>query len=330
MDHVNCRSAIDPCVAMGASSSGLGRNRPWALTIPCAVLAVGALVAWRSPHAGLAPALAAAMPPDPDDLDDDGLHAALEAVLGTDPNLADSDGDGFSDCEELARGSSPKIAASIPNSPSTSAFMASYALPGSGSIHTVAALFVADGDWSDKTLSVGVRVKQLLLPLSQELWCIGSIQHNQPGSQSGAVRIMDWPLNGNYVTRFGSLSFYTKITQGSVHLAAGVTNVVDLAGTKVEFVYSGSQGLGARPGGIPQVGTGFYRPVDPSSVPAEWVPGSICMQTLHTTGSAGPIVTQEIVAADCEAGFDASCSPGCAGTLGGTIEILDPGVLIGG
>ncbi len=332
MDHVSSGSAVDPCVVANVDTAGVGCRRVWTLAIPCALLAVGSLAVWRLPRATMAPALAAAMPPDPDDVDGDGLHAALEVVLGTNPNAADSDGDGYSDGEELARGSSPKLDTSLPNAAGPSAFMAAYALPGTGSIRSVAALYLsaADGDWDTKTLSVGVRVKQHIMPLSQELWWNASTIFNQTGSQGGKVRILDWPFNGNYITRFGSLSFFTKISNGTDVLAAGVTNLVDMNGTKVEFVYTSAASLGARPGGVAPTGTGYYRPVDASSVPLEWTPGSICVQTLHTLGSQGPIVTHEVVDADCEVGFDASCSPDCESTLGDTIDILDPGVLIGG
>jgi subtilisin family serine protease len=42
------------------------------------------------------------LPPDPDDLDGDGLSNSLEASIGTDPLLADTDGDGLSDYQEVA------------------------------------------------------------------------------------------------------------------------------------------------------------------------------------------------------------------------------------
>ena len=42
-----------------------------------------------------------------DDLDGDGLTAAEEAALGTDPDLADSDGDGLEDGDEVALGTDP-------------------------------------------------------------------------------------------------------------------------------------------------------------------------------------------------------------------------------
>jgi hypothetical protein len=50
---------------------------------------------------------ATSMAGTPDDTDGDGLSNALEAILGTNPNLFDSDGDGFSDGMEYLYGTNP-------------------------------------------------------------------------------------------------------------------------------------------------------------------------------------------------------------------------------
>ncbi len=297
--------------------------------VPCALLTVCGAFVGRATFSSSAKTLEARSVPRANDPDADGLASALEVVLGTNPDLVDSDGDGFSDAEEFARGALPTNASSLPAGRATSVFMATYAESGSGSIRPVAAIYVADGNLADKSLTFGARVQKSLVALGYELWG-GAPTFQQPGAFGGLVLIVDWPFNSAYVSRFGSLSFYAKIWKGSVGLAAGVTNVVDSGGVMLEFLYNPvlAASIGRVP--TPEIGTGMYRPIQPDSVPVDWIPGAICVQQMHTIGSAGAVVSQEVVAAGCENGFDSYCSSGCSGSVGSTIDHLDPAVLLGG
>jgi len=51
---------------------------------------------------------------------------------------------------------------------------------------------------------------------------------------------------------------------------------------------------------------------------------------MMVAATIGPVIVQEVVDAGCEEGWDAYCDPGCAATIGTTVETLDPGALIGG
>ena len=66
-----------------------------------------------------------------DDTDSDGLSAAVEAALGTDPTKSDSDGDGYVDGAEITAGYNPQDARSNPGNPGTES---SPALGGTGGL----------------------------------------------------------------------------------------------------------------------------------------------------------------------------------------------------
>jgi hypothetical protein len=76
---------------------------------------------------------------------------------------------------------------------------------------------------------------------------------------------------------------------------------------------------------------GVYKPLGPGSQPqpVQSTPGQICAQTTVVVGVLGAVITEEIIAADCVPGWDAHCSAGCQGTVGGTIRFVDPATLLG-
>lgn len=283
-------------------------------------------VHWRQPAE-----LAARSQGSGSDADGDGLETILELVLGTDPDKLDTDGDGYFDSEELARGSSPLQVHSVPTESAPRVGMATYSFDG-GPIHPVAAMYCPSGDFANKDLQIGARVGTNLLPLSPSLWSGNSTLVTLPTADGGAVRVLDWQVNGTYVHRFGSLSFYAQLLQRGTTIGVGVTNLASFSDTIVELLYY-------EPGVIPdpdslnlssEPGTGLYRPVDPLEPPAEWIPGAICSQSVLPTGLVGLTSTYTVVGAACEPGWDAYCSPGCSLTVGDTLYRLDPAVLMGG
>ena len=65
--------------------------------------------------------------------------------------------------------------------------------------------------------------------------------------------------------------------------------------------------------------------------PDGWISGALCYQDVEVVGFVGAVVTQQVVNAYCQQCWDGYCDPiGCSGSVGSTIDTLDPGVLIGG
>ncbi|HVS19590.1 MAG TPA: hypothetical protein VMT18_13385, partial [Planctomycetota bacterium] len=140
---------------------------------------------------------------------------------------------------------------------------------------------------------------------------------------------VDAPLDPTLIDRFPSISFYSLIQSNGQNVDAGVTNLASLNGVVVEYTYGGivSSALG-RAGAMPATST--YGPVDADTILPDWTPGEICGQVLAVAATLGPVIVEEVVAAGCEPGWDSYCDPGCAATVGDTVERLDPVGLING
>jgi hypothetical protein len=79
--------------------------------------------------------------------------------------------------------------------------------------------------------------------------------------------------------------------------------------------------------------TGVYQPLGGPTAPpppATWESGKICAQGMVVSGVNGPIVTQEVVSADCESGSASFCGTDCTSSVGSMIQMVDPLGLIGG
>ena len=263
------------------------------------------------------------------DLDGDGLDDALEHRLGTDAGSYDTDRDGFSDSEEIARGSSPLHAGSLPGPDPVSLSLEAY--QSGGPLKLVTVLYAADGDPASKALGMGARVGTGVRKTPLSFFLQKATTVSLKGAESGSsVLVIDAPVDPLLVYRFGSLSFFTTVSNAGKVVDAGVVNVAWKEGILLEYVTEPYPGPApARLAGEPQA-TGHYEPIDPGSVPKDWIPDQICYQIMTVAASVGPVVIQEVVEAQCEEGWDAFCDPACPATVGTTVESLDPGALIGG
>lgn len=263
----------------------------------------------------------------PDDSDGDGLHNVLELRLGLNPNTFDSDSDGYSDPEELARHSLGDDPSSIPGSKPVSVDLVVYQI--GPQVQLVSVLYSADGDLASKPLGMGARVglEVRLAPVSY--FTKNAKISYSPGKLKGsAVSVIDAPLPPLLLERFGSLSFFTTIAneQGQ-KVSAGVANLALIQDVVVQYIPAGlSLAASSRPGQS-TVPNSFYGPVDANAV-LEWTPGEICGQTTVIAATMGPVVVQEVVAAGCDPGWDSLCDPGCAATVGTTIQTVDPVALL--
>lgn len=262
------------------------------------------------------------------DSDGDGLPNEIEEFLGTLPDVGDSDGDGFQDGEEFARHSDPLNMGSVPQSEQVGVAMAIYQK--GNTLHPVIAVYAKDGNPRGVNLALGVRVNSQMRNLPLGFFSKNAKVNLAPTiSSTSKVLIFDGTMNANYVKRFGSLSVYgTGTYRGSV-ITADAVNLFDVGGVIVSSFTppnTASTTFG-------QLNSGAYKPLGGSTTPppASWSSGEVCSQTMATAGVAGALVTQEVVSASCSSGWDSFCDGvACAGTVGTTIQIVDPVGLIGG
>ena len=318
---------------MNLHRSAKGRG-PLAATV---LLGTGALVVGTWALLQQAPTVhAAGLRGGSADLDGDGLADALELFIGTLPGEADSDSDGYWDSEELARGSVPTDMSSVPGNEPMAVKMAVFADNG-GPLHPVFLIYIEDGSSpAEKDWRTGVRVDDNLIDVPTNFFTDstnGNVTIINSPTPGALMMVVDAPINPNYVHRFGSLSFYTTLSEQNQVEVADAVNVISMSGVLVEYHLLNTD---AGPGPIPPAGsqgastTGVYTPLDDGAVPSNWIPGQICAQTVTISGVVNGVVTQEVINAMCEDGWDAYCDPACASTVGGTIQVLDPVSLIGG
>ena len=309
---VQCESAWSPSRSL---TSALG----W-----IAIGALGVCLAVGSSPSHTLHAATAARPAT--DLDMDGLADALELRLGTAADEADTDSDGFSDGEELARGSLPTSPNSTPSPDPVGVGLQVYQV--GGPLQLVSIFYVGDGNLQTKSISMGARVGSAVRTAPVSYFTKGAQFTTLAGSEVGSsVVVIDAPIQPQLVQRFGSMSFFTTLSNQGKVASAGVVNVV-WKGILLEYVVeSYPTAVQTGQGGFT---TGRYEPIDPGSIPVDWTPDAICAQGMTIAASVGPVVIQEVVEASCETGWDAYCDPGCPATVGTTVETLDPGALIGG
>jgi hypothetical protein len=308
------------------------------------LLTLGATVAWlglgeQGPSRLLASVTATSAAPlhaattqraSTSDLDGDGLPDALERRLGTKPDVSDSDGDGYSDSEELARGSSPLSSQSVPGPDPLGVALGAYQT--GGPLQLVSILYAQDGDFSSKKVTMGARVGAFVRTTPLAFFTHKAEFATVPGLVGGSqVMVIDASVDPLLVKRFGSLSFFTTLSNSSKLADADVVNTLWKDDMLLEYVVTPLADAPLPGSDLREAGSqGRYEPIDPEGIPAEWVPDQICAQTMMVSANIGPVVIQEVVEAACQEGWDAYCDPACPATVGSTVETLDPGALIGG
>ncbi len=301
------------------SEKRLGRPRLPLLTlcVACGVL-VGALCRPNELAAGTSSFLGP-------DYDQDGLADSQEWVLGTLPDQVDSDGDGFHDLEELARESDPLDPAAIPVAQPLSVGMFSYEENDRLNMHT--AIYVDDGQLANLVFELGVVWNGVPVTVARSLYSSATrgFFYGSPQDPKDKILVLVMPIPDSVILSLGNLSTYSKVERlGSTEKAVAVTN----------FTVEPSTGTIARiemaPASI-QGGKGVvYRPLTTGSAPATSTAGKICWQKTAVVGTKGTSLVYEVEQASCE-DFDTYCTPqDCANAVGGTIELPDPGGLLGG
>jgi len=255
-----------------------------------------------------------------DDQDGDGLADAQEVFQRTSPDLADTDSDGYSDLEELARGSDPLRLATVPN-PGQPIALAMTARAQNDVVTVVSAAYVRSGRLASVNFQFGFLVDgdPVTIPLTS-LMHMSRVGVYQTASASLSV-VLETPIPAQLVRSFGELSVFATLTQNGQQAVADGMTFVDFSGVTM-ILEPLPDDLG---GGL------IYKPLVPEDdLPASFDRGQICWQGTSQVGSNGTNAVHEVQSAGCEAS-DSSCSGSdCSASVGTTVEVIDPGVLIGG
>lgn len=307
--------------------------------LPLAILAVAGSAVWTSAlHSRELRAAPASNISDPDL---DGLVSAQELVQGTNPYRVDTDTDGYSDLEEFARHSSPLFPQQVPAGNRIRVGMSFRG--GTTELHAIVAVYLPDGDLREREVQAGLLVGQRLVTFSQsyvlEHARLSLYDAHAPGAR---VVVIDMPVSPRYVYAYGNISAFATVRDmptgtvraaDSVHLLAFGRTIVMQMPNPMLLSAGGLSGSGQPIGGSGQAAIGSIYvplPIGSGSDPTTWTPSQVCVQQTMIIAVNGAQITQEVVSAECQEGWDGFCPPSCTGTVGNTFDTVDPVALIGG
>jgi hypothetical protein len=260
------------------------------------------------------------------DSDGDGLHDALEFVMGLNSARFDTDGDGFGDGEEVARHTNANRSTLFPSSSALSVSMDAYAA--NGRVHAVTAVYLPAGSGvNPRDIRFGIELGGQLRLIPRNQLRGGEPPRLIPLMCGARLVVFDPVLPESVVLARGGVSMFAVVTVNGTVVAADALNVRAAGGQLFETVDRPSPNGDATPVGS------VYRPLSSGGGPSSGltqIPGQICAQKTAVLAVIGAMVTEEVIEADCIDGWDAYCSPGCAATVGSTLKKIDPAALIGG
>jgi len=283
--------------------------------------------------------LQAAPPSDAHDPDSDGLVNAQEEIIGTNSFEADSDHDGLSDLEELARKSSPLFASSMPAGAGMSVGMT--ARGGEQEVHALIAMYLPDGKLRNKEFRAGILMGGRTVAFSQAYLLNEAELSFYPALDSVArIALLDLPIPPRYVVAFGQMTMFATLgdaaagvvqTADSIHLLAfGQMIVLEFTNPMIkggDSTIASSQPTGGP--GSRSIGS-IYIPLPMGGGVSNWLPGQVCFQQTALIGVSGAKITQAVLSAECQLGWDSYCPGTCSATVGNTYTTIDPLALIGG
>jgi hypothetical protein len=308
----------------------------------CAPLAIAALAGVALVEDVVRPPVLHAASVTDDDADHDGLCDRFEKVLGTYLFLTDSDQDGFTDAEEFARQWLPGdgTQGTLSNQHVQVSFGA---YGGDGMVHLVIGVYSLDATQHDKIFEIGKITRDVLEALPTQQWLANATWNVIPGAAPGStVSLIDIPISPRLVRNWQDASLYVtlRIQAAGTVAAADSIRLRYIDGVVVlvkQELFTGGATTAALTAGphtaaAPRQGSGTFVPLPLSGddLPGSWTPGAICFQTTVPVSAQGAMITQEVISADCQAGFDGACPPSCLASTGSTFTTVDPVVLIGG
>lgn len=287
-----------------------------------------------------------------DDVDQDGLPYLAEQLNGLSDTEVDTDFDTFSDVEELARGSDPTDATSVPD-PTILQSVGHVSYATGGVLTYTTLVYAADGidnptfKWGFVVQEVGDELVNhaVAIPLSVVMQFSTFNYDEKPTGERLMILKTSVPIaiftalfpfsNTAPLQLFSSISQPNQATEEELGddfidpMTTGATIYLVDTNVPVEARQS-PQGVGnPQPvNGGPGV---IYQPlVPPTDLGLEWVSGKICWKNTSLQGVIGVNRIYEVDSASCEP-FDAYCHPvHCPGTGGGQLGLTDPAALVGG
>lgn len=265
------------------------------------------------------------------DYDTDGLADSMEVVLGTSPDIVDSDFDGYHDLEEVARNSDPLDAGSIPLACEVDLGMYTYIENGVLALHS--AIYVNQGQLnslSSLTFELGVVVNGTQIVVAEQTYGLSTLSffYNATQDPNDTIVVLEMPVPEWIVDKLGQLSIYSIVRDtkpNGPQPVVDILNLVHSGGETMEIIPAPQAIALQKGGGI------VYRPLSgDGSAPATSTSGQICWQDLVPAGTNGTTIQYEVERASCE-DFDSYCSGAdCSAKVGTTVDLPDPGKLLGG
>lgn len=306
----------------------------WSLIAPLAIIVAGSAYIgtglYSPPRLNAARAVST-------DTDGDGLVDRQEAILGTSSTRADTDRDGFSDLEELARKTSPLHAQWRPMTDRMSVGMTAHGAE--GRVQLLLAVYCRIAELSKLRITFGVQVGGRVVNLSDSRIFTQSDMVVMPAKDPRSmVAVLDVPIAAPWLLHVHEATFFATVAgHSSVATSADTAEfrymdgMILLVQDNPTFTLNSSAGHAPANGGSSSI----FKPLpldDGEDVPSNWTEDEICSQRSSPVGvsSGGAVVTQEVVAAECEEGWDSSCPPSCSSSVGSTHTTIDPLILIGG
>jgi hypothetical protein len=269
------------------------------------------------------------------DPDHDFLCTAQERILGSSSTIADTDQDGFDDLEELARGSSPIAANDVPLAREP-VHVGLAAHGGDDGLHILAAIHSSDMNLRDTILTFGVQSGRQMMTLPTTwLASRSTAQLTTDADGTGLIQLIDISLDPALVHAMGELTFFAtaSIAGSGTVTSADAVRLLSIDGFVV-LSMAPPRPVPNPPGQqVPGPGS-IYVPLPTGAgggnAPSSWSSGEICFQRTSPVAVNGPVVTSEVVSAECMNGWEGYCPPSCTASVGDTFATVDPVGLIGG
>jgi hypothetical protein len=199
-------------------------------------------------------------------------------------------------------------------------------------------LYSASGQFESKTLALSTKTRLGYHSINLDRLANFTTVSDRILANGAALRSVSVELTPAMVQIPGEIHWVAAVGEhGDSGFSAAATCrlVGDLAEDSVYWTRSGHTLPPNTSGQAPTPGDQISQPIPPNPREPQGnpgVPGMVCLQKAETVGvGPGSTVITEIIEADCEMGWAASCDSGtCDASVGSTFETVNPRNLLGG
>jgi hypothetical protein len=207
-----------------------------------------------------------------------------------------------------------------------------------GKVHVMVAVYCRIEQLESLRLTFGVQAGGRLIDLTNSRIFTTSEMIVMPAEDPRSlVALLDIPVAPHWIRSVHEATFYATIAgHGSSVATAADTAQFRFMDEMILLAQADpTYSLNSTSGHAPATGTAgmVFRPLpldEEDEVPSSWSEDEICAQRSSSVGVSGAVVTQEVIAAECQEGWDSSCPPSCSSSVGSTHTTIDPLILIGG